>query len=162
MTDVQVKTTGAGRSPAVTSPGKNRFMGVDVARGVALIAMLAANIWEVLDEDGELTLAGMTVIGRSATMFVLVAGISLAFISGGRRPVQGTVRRAARANIAVRAVLIGVLGLALGYVAPEMVGMILTFYGMFFLLALPLIGLRPRTLLGIAAALVVLGPLVLM
>jgi uncharacterized membrane protein YeiB len=76
--------------------------------------------------------------------------------------VEATARRAARGNIAVRAVLIGVLGLALGYVSAETVGMILTFYGMFFLLAIPLIGLRPRFLVSIAAALVVVGPLVLM
>ncbi|WP_175486486.1 DUF418 domain-containing protein [Geodermatophilus poikilotrophus] len=141
---------------------RNRFLGVDVTRGIALLAMLATNVWEVIGDDGRLTLTGMTVTGRAATLFVMVAGISLAFISGGRRPVQGTARRAARANIAVRAVLIGVLGLALGYVSPEMVGMILTFYGMFFLLAIPLIGLRPRMLVGIAAALVVASPLVLM
>ncbi|MGR6965122.1 DUF418 domain-containing protein [Geodermatophilus sp. URMC 61] len=151
------------RNPtAATAPVKNRFLGVDVTRGIALLAMLATNVWEVIDDDGRLTLTGMTATGRAATLFVMVAGISLAFISGGRRPVQGTARRAARANIAVRAALIGVLGLALGYVSPETVGMILTFYGMFFLLAIPLIGLRPRTLVGIAAALVVLGPLVLM
>jgi uncharacterized membrane protein YeiB len=141
---------------------KNRFLGVDVTRGVALIAMLATNVWDVVDDNDRLTLAGMTAIGRAATLFVMVAGISLAFISGGRRPVQGTARRAARANIAVRAVLIGTIGLVLGYVPAESVGMILTFYGMFFLLAIPLIGLRPRTLVAIAAVLVVVSPLVLM
>jgi uncharacterized membrane protein YeiB len=149
--------------PLAGVPLKTRFQGVDIARGVALFSMLAANVAEtVIGDDGKLRVAGMTVIGRSATMFVMVAGISLAFISGGRHPVQGLARRAARANIAARALLIGLIGLALGYVAPPDLGMILTFYGMFFLLAIPLIGLRPRTLVGIAAALVVVGPLVLM
>jgi uncharacterized membrane protein YeiB len=149
--------------PPPAGLSRTRFQGVDVARGVALISMLAANVVEAsIGDDGRPTLAGETVIGRSATLFVMVAGISLAFLSGGRRPVEGTARRAARANIAVRALLIGAIGLALGYVAPEELGMILTFYGAFFLLAIPLIGLRPRTLVAIAGVLVAVGPLVLM
>jgi len=47
---------------------KARFLGVDVARGVALFSMLAANIFDVLDDAVRPTLAGMTVTGRSATM----------------------------------------------------------------------------------------------
>jgi uncharacterized membrane protein YeiB len=163
MVDGATTTTGYTPAPPAGAPEKARFLGVDVTRGVALFSMLAANVVEAsVGDDGRPTLAGMTVIGRSATLFVLVAGISLAFISGGRRPMQGVARRAARANIAVRALLIGGIGLALGYVADEDLGMILTFYGMFFLLAIPLIGLRPRTLALIAAALVVVSPLVLM
>ena len=147
-----VRTTGG--------PGKPRFLGVDVTRGVALVAMLAANVWKPLGPDGGPSLAGMTVIGRSATLFVMVAGISLAFITGGRHPVQGRARRAARANIAVRALLIGAIGLALGYVAT--ISVILAYYGAFFLLAIPLVGLRPRTLAGIAGGLVVVSPLILL
>ncbi|MGY1643826.1 heparan-alpha-glucosaminide N-acetyltransferase domain-containing protein [Geodermatophilus sp. SYSU D00703] len=152
----------AAAPPPAGPPGKTRFQGVDIARGVALIGMLAANVFEVLTADGRTTLAGETVIGRAATMFAMVAGISLAFITGGRRPVQGRARRAARASIAVRALAIGAIGLALGYVAIEGLWVILPYYGLFFLLALPLIGLRPRTLVGIAAALVAVGPLVLL
>jgi uncharacterized membrane protein YeiB len=59
-------------------------------------------------------------------------------------------------------VLIGAIGLALGYIAPADLGVILAYYGVFFLLAIPLIGLRPRTLIGIAGALVVVAPLVLL
>ena len=150
--EAPVRSTGA--------PGKARFLGVDVTRGVALVAMLAANVYDSLGPDGGPTVAGMTVIGRSATLFVMVAGISLAFITGGRHPVQGRARRAARANIAVRALLIGAIGLALGYVAT--ISVILAFYGAYFLLAIPLVGLRPRTLAGIAAALVVVSPLILL
>jgi uncharacterized membrane protein YeiB len=149
--------------PPASGPPKTRFQGVDIARGVALISMLAANVFlDVLTEDGSPTLSGMTVIGRSATMFAMVAGISLALMSGGRRPVRGLPRRAARASIAVRALSIGAIGLALGYISPDGLGVILSYYGLFFLLAIPLIGLRPRVLVGIAGALVVAGPLVLL
>jgi uncharacterized membrane protein YeiB len=142
---------------------KTRFQGVDIVRGVALIGMLAANVGDdVLTADGQPSINVLTVTGRSATLFVMVAGISLAFISGGRRPVQGLARRAARTNIAVRAVLIGAIGLALAYVAEPGLGVILTYYLAFFLLAIPLIGLRPRTLVAIAGGLVAAGPLLLL
>lgn len=155
MTDPVTKTVSPG------TPTKERFLGVDVARGVALFAMLAANIYDAVDENNNPTLAGMTVTGRSATMFVMVAGISIAFITGGRHPVQGQVRRATSVGIAVRALLIGALGLAIGHASGDL-EVILPSYGLYFLLAIPLIGLRPRTLAGIAGGLVVVGPLIIL
>ena len=150
------------RTNVAGAPTKSRFLGVDVARGVALFSMLAANIYDVLDDDGRPTLAVMTVTGRSATMFVMVAGISLAFITGGRHPVRGRTRQAVSAGLAVRALLIAAIGLALGYADPRDLEVILPYYGLFFLLAIPLVGLRPRTLACIAGALTVVGPLVIL
>jgi uncharacterized membrane protein YeiB len=143
-------------------PLRERFVGVDVARGVALLSMLAANVFPPFDTDGKPSLAVMTVLGRSATMFALVAGISLAFMTGGRRPVTGTARRAAAAGIAVRALAIGAIGLALGPLSQGELEVILPFYALCFLLAIPLIGLSARPLAAIAAALVVVGPLILL
>src|SRR4051794_15727195 len=109
----------AATMPAASVPMKERFLGIDVARGVALLAMLAANIWDAaigaVDDNGQPTLAGMTVIGRSATLFVMVAGISLAFITGGRHPRQNRDRRTTVVSLVVRALLIAAIGLAIGY-----------------------------------------------
>lgn len=149
-----------GRSAGV--PLRQRFLGVDVARGIALLSMLAANVFPPFDADGRPSVAVMTVLGRSATMFALVAGISLAFMTGGRRPVQGGARRAVAAGIAVRALIIGAVGLALGPLGQGELEVILPFYAVCFLLAIPLMGLGPRALAGIAATLVVVGPLVLL
>lgn len=146
-------------APAVRT--KTRVLSVDVARGVALFSMLAANIYDVVDDNGDPTLAGMTVTGRSATMFAMVAGISLAFITGGQNPVHGDARRATRVGLAVRALVISAIGLALGYGSAD-INVILPYYGLYFLLAIPLIGLRPRTLVGIAGGLVVVGPLMIL
>jgi uncharacterized membrane protein YeiB len=153
------------RATKVSAPPtqtKARVLGVDIARGVALFAMLAANIYDdVLDDNGNPTLAGMTVTGRSATMFAMVAGISLAFITGGRHPVHGDARRITRVGLAVRALMIAAIGLAIGYGSAD-VNVILPYYGLYFLLAIPLIGLRPRTLVAIAGGLVVVGPLTIL
>jgi uncharacterized membrane protein YeiB len=146
-------------APAPTAtPAKARVVAIDVTRGIALLAMLAANNFDVLNDNGTPTIAVMTVTGRSATLFAFVAGLTLALTTGGRHPVQGPARTAAEAGIAVRALLIGAIGLALGYVAGDL-ALILAYYGLFFLLAIPLLGLRPRTLVCIAGALVVVAPL---
>jgi hypothetical protein len=123
--------------------------------------MLAANVWNPLNSNGTPSIAVMTVIGRSATLFAFVAGLTLALTTGGRHPVQGPARKAAAAGLVARALLIGTIGLVLGNIdaASGNVDVILAYYGMFFLLAIPLIGLKPRTLAWIAAALVVVAPL---
>jgi hypothetical protein len=137
-------------------------VGVDVARGAALIAMMAAHTIPVLDDQGEPTTTTVITAGRSAATFVLIAGVSLAFMSGGRRVVQGRERTAAAAGLVVRAVLIGVIGFALGMLG-DLHGIdgILQFYAVLFLLAIPLLGLPPLLLAGLAAAVVVAGPVLL-
>lgn len=145
----------------IATPAKARIVAVDVTRGIALLGMLAANVFDPSNSDGTPSIAMMTVVGRSATLFAFVAGLTLALLTGGRHPVQGPARKAAMAGLAARALLIGAIGLALGNVDASSgnVGVILAYYGMFFLLAIPLIGLKPRTLACIAAALIVVAPL---
>ena len=100
--------------------------------------------------------------GRAATTFVVVAGVSLAFLSGGHKPFTGTERRGAAAGLAVRAMVIGAIGLALGLLG-EFNGIdgILPLYGLLFLFAIPLLGCRPLVLIGIAVAATVLGPVLI-
>jgi uncharacterized membrane protein len=139
-----------------------RVIGVDVARGLALIGMIATHVFGTLDDNDDPTVAHVVAGGRAATMFVLVAGVSLAFLSGGRRGVHGRERIGASAGLAVRAILVGAIGLTLGYLsdANGIYG-ILQFYAVLFLLAIPLLGFPPMALLGIAASLTILGPMLL-
>lgn len=141
------------------TPGRARVTGVDATRGLALVGMIAVHVFDSFRADGTPTIVMSVAGGRAAATFAFVAGISLAFLSGGRRPAQGHARTAGAAAIAVRAALIAAIGLALGYVAD--VDVILPYYGVFFLLAIPLLGLRPRVLGGLAVALAVLVPLFL-
>jgi uncharacterized membrane protein len=139
-----------------------RIIGVDVARGLALLGMMATHVFGTFNDDGSPTAAMTIAAGRSAATFVLVAGVGLAFLSGGRTPARGRDRTAMASGVAVRAVLIGTIGLTLGFLA-QFNGIygILPFYAMMFLLAIPLLGLRPLTLAGIAAAVIALGPILL-
>jgi uncharacterized membrane protein YeiB len=152
----------AGQSTTLTR--KQRLLGVDVSRGVALLGMLAAHAFPTFGRDGTPTMATVVAGGRSAATFVLVAGVGLAFMSGGRAVAQGRERSAVAVGLVVRAVLIGALGLVLGLLE-RLNGIsedpILPFYGLMFLLAIPLLELAPLALAGVAAGAITLGPLLL-
>jgi uncharacterized membrane protein len=145
---------------ATPAAKKSRIVGVDATRGLALIGMMAVHVFDDFGRNGEPTIATTVALGRAMATFVLLAGVSLALISGGRHPTQGRVRTAAAAGIAVRAALIGIIGLALAYTDPG-VDIILVYYAVFFLLAIPLLSRRPRVLAGVAAASIMLAPLLL-
>jgi uncharacterized membrane protein len=162
MLEYREAPTGALSRGADPAPPSGRVVGVDVARGAALIAMMAAHTIPVLDDQGAPTATTLITAGRSAATFVLIAGVSLAFMSGGRRVVQGRQRAAVAAGLVVRAVLIGLIGFALGMLGDlHGVDGILQFYAVLFLLAIPLLALPPLMLAGLAAAVVVAGPVLL-
>ena len=111
-------------------------------------------------ETFEPTLQWTLFSGKAAALFVLLAGISLAFSSGGRNVHQGRDMVATRVGLLVRALLITTIGLLIGAVMPSPAPAfsILVYYGMFFLLAIPFLGLKPRTLLACSAAFAVFAP----
>src|SRR5688500_13218326 len=102
----------------------DRLVGVDAARGVALLGMVAVHVLPTLDRDGTPTLVGHVFGGRSAALFAVLAGVGVGLAyRGARPPARGTAAddprtprfstlRAAAA-LSLRAVLIGALGLAL-------------------------------------------------
>lgn len=127
-------------------------MGLDVARGLAVFGMFAAHAMPPT------TWLSTLVTGRAAALFAVLAGVSISLLSGGAQPHGGTRMRASRVRIAVRAVLLFVLGLALTTLqVPAMV--ILAFYGVLFLLSVPLLRLRAGALAVLAAVLAVGAPL---
>ncbi|MGX5360224.1 heparan-alpha-glucosaminide N-acetyltransferase domain-containing protein, partial [Kocuria sp. KH4] len=154
-------TPGADRAPR--APGRRpRLVAVDAARGLALIGMIAVHILPAHDpETFEPTLQWTLFGGRAAALFALLAGLSLAFSSGGRTPHRGRELTATRAGLVVRALLIAAVGLGINELMPSPAPAlgILVYYGAFFLLALPLLGLRRRTLAAGALVLAVAGPL---
>ncbi len=130
---------------------------MDVARGLAVLGMLTAHVGPGGPQDPWPWSLAQVVDGRSAALFVLLSGVSVALISGGDRPVAGVRRVQARTRLLVRAFLvlgIGVLAELLG--TPVVV--ILPTYAVLFAAAVPLLGTPPRRLLVGAAAVAALGP----
>jgi hypothetical protein len=110
--------------------------------------MIAAHVLHERTADGHLTRTAWLVDGRAAALFAVLAGVSLALMWRG-----GT----STAGLAVRALLVAVLGLALGELETGL-AIILTYYGLLFLMGLPFLRMRARTLFLLAGAWTVAGP----
>ncbi|MCU1438518.1 MAG: hypothetical protein JWP66_1605 [Naasia sp.] len=130
----------------------DRIAGVDVARGVALIGMFVAHL---LPGDEE-TLAD----GRSSVLFATLAGVSLGLMTGGARPTGAGERGRAAASIALRGLILIVLGLLL-WTLDSGIAIILDYYGVFFLVLLPVLFAPRAVLLPLALAVATVGAAVL-
>lgn len=135
----------------------DRIVGLDVARCLALLGMVATHLVDTRGPGGELTFAHALAGGRASALFAVLAGVSLALMTGGREPVVGRERWAVSGGLLVRALLIALLGLALGGLGSG-IAVILTYYGVLFVLGLPFLGLGARPLLALAGCWVVVGP----
>jgi uncharacterized membrane protein len=137
---------------------RDRLRGVDAARAVALAGMASVHILPVLDPDGTETVAGAIAGGRASALFAVLAGVGIALGTGGPVPLAGGRAHAgAAAGLAVRGLLVAVVGLALVELDPP-VAVILAYYGLLFVLATPLLRLRAPVLAAAAAVWCVAGP----
>lgn len=145
------------RHAALLLPAGDRVPGVDLARGLAILGMFAAHVGVTSDDfstgDGWLSL----VHGRSSILFAVIAGVSLALVSGRRTPLTGVPALQARTRILVRAVLLLALAGLLDLLGTP-VALILGFYAAYFVLALPFLRWAPRRLFGLALVIAVVGP----
>jgi uncharacterized membrane protein YeiB len=135
-----------------------RVLGVDVARGLALLGMMAVHIFPAVSTDrSSLHWSYAIAAGRSAALFAVLAGVGLALATGGQERYAGRPLRAARAGVLGRAAVLIGLGLWLGQVdSPPLV--ILAYYGLLFVVAVPCLGLSPRTLAILAVVSAIVAP----
>src|SRR3954468_20146495 len=146
--------------PPVPGLGAARVVGVDVARGFALLGMFAVHIFDTLHENNTPSLTHRVMAGHALATFVLLAGVSLTFITKRGRTASRWTDAPTAAALAVRALVILGIGLVLNSVLDPDIYVILPYYGLMFLFAIPLLRLPSRVLVGIAVGLVVLAPLV--
>ncbi|MEH0556823.1 DUF418 domain-containing protein [Streptomyces sp. B21-101] len=145
----------AGQAPG--RPSMGRLVGVDLARALAVFGMYVVHIGPPLSAThGVGSWVRYMADGHSSVLFATLAGFSLMLIAGRFEPKTGLAGRQAKARIAIRAVIL----LALGTVMTMEYGgvIILGFYGVYFLLALPLVRLSAGTLAMIAAGLALVMP----
>ncbi|MEV0235463.1 DUF418 domain-containing protein [Nonomuraea sp. NPDC050786] len=153
----QPRTPPESAVPALPGPSMGRLVGVDLARALAVFGMYVVHIGPPLSAtDGVASWIRYLSDGHSSVLFATLAGFSLMLIAGRREPKTGLAGRQAKARIAIRAVILLALGTSMAMVYGGVI--ILNFYGVFFLLALPLVRLRARTLAIIAAALALVTP----
>ena len=137
----------------------DRLAGVDAARGVALLGMVAVHVLPAEDADGSRSLVDLVASGRSAATFAVLAGVGVALATGRARPPRGSERLRASRALLVRGLLLGGIGLALGLLDSGL-AVILAYYALLFVVALPVLGLRPRVLAVAALVVAVTVPLV--
>lgn len=139
--------------------GPNRLGGLDAARGLALLGMMAAHVG--FTTCGLTSLSGVLdqAHGRSAVLFAVIAGFSLGIMSGRARPHTGEALIRTRLRILVRSALLLAMGTGLALLGPP-VGVILGYYAAWFTLALPVLSWRPRNLFILAAVIAVVGPVI--
>ena len=139
--------------------GPNRLGGLDAARGLALLGMMAAHVG--FTTCGLTSLSGVLdqAHGRSAVLFAVIAGFSLGIMSGRARPHTGEALIRTRLRILVRSALLLAMGTGLALLGPP-VGVILGYYAAWFALALPVLSWRPRNLFILAAVIAVVGPVI--
>ena len=128
-----------------------------MARCLALLGMVATHVIDARTASGDLTFGQALAGGRASALFAVLAGVSIALVTGRDRPLRGPARARASAGLAVRALLVAALGLVLAEVDSG-IAVILTYYGVVFVLALPFLGLSSRWLLALAGTWVVVAP----
>ncbi|MBD5787782.1 DUF1624 domain-containing protein [Cellulosimicrobium terreum] len=137
--------------------GPGRVTGVDVARGLAVLGMFTAHVGFTSVDAGGMAAFLDVSHGRSSILFALVAGVSLALVSGGRTPVAGAALARVRTRILVRAVLLLALVGLLDLLGTRVL-LILGFYAAYFVLALPFLRWSSGRLAILAGTVAVVGP----
>lgn len=133
-----------------------RIVGIDLARCLALLGMITAHLVEGDDGPGGVNTWFQITAGRSAALFAVLAGVSIALTTRSR-PDRTTAGN--RLALAARALTIALIGLFLG-VPDSGLAVILTFYGVLFLVALPVLTWSARSLGLLALCWGLLSPVV--
>ena len=138
---------------------KPRIIGLNVARALAVIGMIIVNFTLVLGASGPSWLQGIAnfFMGKAAATFVVLAGLGLGLMSqsaGDDKSKQRTVQL----KVFKRALFLLIIGLSYYFIWPAD---ILHYYGVYMLLAIPLLFLPSAFALRFAAFLLILFPIIL-
>ncbi len=133
-----------------------RIRGIDIARGLAIIGMIWAHLKPTYVEGLPALLAEIP-SGRSSALFAILAGVSIAILTGRNVHYTGDQMHHAQLRIAGRAViLLGFAAILDLFSTP--IAVILAFYAAWFLLAIPLVHWSVKRLSISAVVLALAGP----
>jgi hypothetical protein len=138
-------------APPARPARRTRLIGIDATRGVALLGMMTIHSLPESTAAGHPTWTFTVFAGRAAAAFAVLAGIGIAFMTGRRR-VSPAGGRATVASLLTRALVIGAIGIVLGYTDAELAVVILPYYAVMFVLVIPLVFLPTWTVATLAAA----------
>lgn len=138
-----------------------RILGLDIARGLAILGMAGAHIGETEAFD-PLDLSTWTdlVHGRSSILFAVLAGISIALMTGRSTLPAPERMPTIRLQLVGRGAVIFVIGLALEMLNTP-IAVILTLYGLLYVAVIPFLRWQPWKLLIAAGILALTAPTLL-
>ncbi len=143
-----------------------RLVGVDIARCLALVGMMATHILPseiggtqggAGGSPGEVAMAHQIAAGRASALFAVLAGLSLVLVAGTRQPLRGRALVGMTAGTVARSGVIGLIGLLLGGLDSG-IAVILVYYAALFVVAVPLLALRTHWLAVLGVAWMLAGP----
>ncbi len=135
-----------------------RILGLDVARALAILGMAGAHVGETPTLDVlDPSTWGDLVHGRSSILFAVLAGVSIALMTGRSSRPDPALLPSIRLQLVGRGAVIFVIGLALEFLHTP-IAVILTLYGLLYVAVIPFLRWRPWQLLTGAAVLAIAGP----
>lgn len=139
----------------------DRYIGVDIARFVAIIGMMAAHLWAPSAGFAESEFArtaaeaAATVTdGTASALFAVLGGVSLVLATTRLREQRGIP--GVLLSVLVRGLIVMVLGMLLGLLPNSIIG-VLTYFGLSMILAAPFVVAPTAVVAAAAAVLVVFG-----
>ncbi|RXZ50235.1 DUF418 domain-containing protein [Agromyces binzhouensis] len=136
----------------------SRITGVDAARGIALLGMFVAHVAPAVESTQVAELIAIA-DDRPRLLFALTAGVGLGLLTGATRP-RTTDRPELRRQVAIRAVILLMIGLLVIALLRPLVIVILDVYGIAFLVMVPLLFLPARAALTAGAVSLPVAPAV--
>lgn len=136
----------------------SRITGLDTARGVAILGMIATHVFPLIQIDAtgssaSPTWVGWIFTGVSSALFVVLAGVGLSILTANTTRVAAT-----RMQLTLRSLVLMFIGLLLGMVE-SYVAVILVHYSVMFLLAMWFITLSRKALTITAVTWLVVAPM---
>ncbi|MDX8048477.1 heparan-alpha-glucosaminide N-acetyltransferase domain-containing protein [Lentzea sp. BCCO 10_0798] len=137
----------------------DRLAGVDVARGVAMLGMFVSHVGPDKGSAGSWL---WVFDGRSSALFASLAGVGIGLLASRPGPPGMAMSLGGlRFRLAVRGMVVAVIGLLLLYLGTP-VAVILPSYGVMFVLVLPLVGMPAPKLLAAGAIALTAGSLLVL
>lgn len=133
-------------------------MGLDVARALAVLGMIGAHVGEsggVVPFD--VSTWGGLVHGRSSILFAVLAGVSIALMTGRSAPPTPEQMPQVRLRLLGRGAAIFIIGVCLELLNTP-IAVILTVYGLLYIAVIPVLGWSVRRLLIACGVLAIAAP----
>jgi uncharacterized membrane protein YeiB len=140
---------------------KQRIIGIDVARALAVIGMIIVNFKVVFGENGQPWVQSLVHIfdGKAAATFVVLAGIGLALMTNTAiKQKDKTKIKMVQIRIAKRALFLFIIGISYITIWPAD---ILHFYGVYLMIVLIVLTCKEHVLLIIGICIIVAYPLLM-